>query len=229
MKPLIFKPDQLLRWLLAMLAVSLAACAVTPESIVQKPLTARPVPPPSPTAGNGSIYQASAYRPLFEDRRARLVGDVITITINENTSAGKQAGSSASKTGSVDYSVPTVAGLPLHFLQGAAVSGSGSNKYEDKGSVSSSNTFISTLGVTVIEVLSNGNLVVAGEKQIALDKGAEFIRFSGVISPDVVAAGNVVSSTQVADAKVEYRTNSRIDRADLSSWMARFFMSVLPI
>lgn len=217
------------RLLLPLVCSALAACAVTPETIVQQPLTARPQPIASATVGNGSIYQAAAYRPLFEDRRARLVGDVITITINEKTSAGKQSGSSASKTGSVDYSLPTVAGLPLKALQGAALSGSGANKYEDKGAVSSSNTFISTIGVTVIEVLSNGNLVVAGEKQIALDKGAEFIRFSGVVSPDVIAAGNIVSSTQVADAKVEYRTNSRIDRADLASWMARFFLSVLPI
>ncbi len=219
----------IMRLILVVAFASLAACAVTPETIIQQPMTARPKPVPVNASNNGAIFQQAAYRPLFEDRRARLVGDTITIVINEKTSAGKQSGSSASKTSSVDYSLPTVAGLPLRALQGAALSGSGANKYEDKGAVSSSNSFISTLAVTVTEVLPNGNLVVAGEKQIALDKGAEFIRFSGVVSPDMVASGNVVSSTQVADAKVEYRTNSRIDRADLASWMARFFLSVLPL
>ena len=83
--------------------------------------------------------------------------------------------------------------------------------------------------MTVIEVLPNGNLVVSGEKQVAFDKGAEFVRFSGVVSPDTVAAGNFVSSTQVADARLEYRTNTRIDTADVSSWITRFFLSVLPL
>jgi flagellar L-ring protein precursor FlgH len=81
----------------------------------------------------------------------------------------------------------------------------------------------------VVDVLPNGNLVVSGEKQIALDKGAEFIRLSGVVAPDTITTGNVVSSTQVADVRVEYRTNSRIDAAEVSIWLARFFLSVLPL
>jgi flagellar L-ring protein precursor FlgH len=40
------------------------------------------------------------------------------------------------------------------------------------------------MGVTVVEVLDNGNLIVAGEKQMAMNKGVEFIRFSGMINPD---------------------------------------------
>ncbi len=80
----------------------------------------------------------------------------------------------------------------------------------------------------MIEVLPNGNLVVSGEKQVALDKGTEFIRFSGVVSPDNIAAGNIVSSTQVADARVEYRTNTKIDKAEVMGALARFFLSVMP-
>jgi flagellar L-ring protein precursor FlgH len=81
----------------------------------------------------------------------------------------------------------------------------------------------------VIDVLPNGNLLVSGEKQIAFDRGAEFIRFSGVVNPDTIAAGNTVSSSQVADARVEYRTNSRIDKADIMSQLTRFFLSALPL
>ncbi|WP_217619556.1 flagellar basal body L-ring protein FlgH, partial [Achromobacter sp. GbtcB20] len=80
-------------------------------------------------------------------------------------------------------------------------------------------------GATVTEVLSNGNLIVAGEKQVAMNKGIEFIRFSGMVSPDTIQTGNVVSSTVVADARVEYRTNSRIVRAEVDSMMSRFFQS----
>ena len=97
------------------------------------------------------------------------------------------------------------------------------------GAASSSNNFNGFIGVTVIEVLPNGNLVVSGEKQIAFDRGAEFIRFSGVVNPDTVAAGNTVASAQVADARVEYRTNTRLDKADVMSQLTRFFLSALPL
>lgn len=208
--------------------VLLAGCAAVPDSIVQQPLTAKPQAVTNTAPNNGAIYQANAYRPLFEDRRARLIGDTITITISEKTSAGKAASSSGSKSGSLEAGIPTVFGLPFKTLQGLSVSASTSGKNADSDVLSSANNFTSTLTVTVVDVLSNGNLVVSGEKQVALDKGVEYVRFSGVVSPDTIQAGNVVSSTQVADARIEYRTNSRIDKAAVMAMMARFFLNVLP-
>lgn len=208
---------------------SLFGCASVPESIVQMPTTAKPQQAVVSMPANGAIFQALAYRPLFEDRRARLVGDILTIAINEKNSAGKSAANSGSKTGSANFAVPTVLGLPLKTFQDSKLAASSATKFEDKDTGSASNNFTGTIGVTVVEVLANGNLVVSGEKQVALDKGAEFIRFSGVVSPDTIATGNVVSSTLVADARVEYRTNSRIDKAELMGLLARFFFSFLPI
>lgn len=213
--------------LLGMLAL-ITGCAAVPETIVQQPLTAKPVPVAAVQPNNGAIYQASAFRPLFEDRRARLVGDIITITISEKTSAGKQASSSGSKSGSIAAGIPSIFGLPLKTLQGMSVSATSSGKNADANALTATNNFNSTLTATVVDVLSNGNLVISGEKQVALDKGVEYIRFSGVVSPDTIAAGNVVASTQVADARIEYRTNSRIDKAEVMAWMTRFFLNVLP-
>lgn len=206
----------------------LAACSAVPSSIVQTPTSARPAIAAQPVLANGSIFQAQAYRPLFEDRRARMVGDILTITIAENTSAVKAAASSASKTGSATYDVSKVSGLPLKFLQGGNLTGSSANKFEDKGAESASNTFAGTISVTVVDVLPNGNMAVSGEKQIGLDKGVEFVRFSGVVAPDTIGAGNTVASSRVADARVEYRTNSQIDRAEFTSMLSRLFLSVLP-
>lgn len=221
------------KYLLEMIVAAsalLGGCAVMPETIVQTPLTARPqaantIAPPA----NGAIFQSAAYRPMFEDRRARLVGDTITITINEKSSAGKLAGSSGSKVGTVTAAAPNLFGLFGSVTSRLDASASTSSKFEDKGAVTSSNNFISTLTVTVVEVLSNGNMIVSGEKQVSLDKGAEFIRFSGVVDPSTVNSGNIVSSTQVADARIEYRTNSRIDGAAVMAMMARFFLSVIPL
>lgn len=214
---------------LAVLATSLAACAVTPTTIVKAPLTARPKPIETADATPGAIFQGNAYRPLFEDRRARLVGDILTINIAEKTSAGKQSNNSASKTGTVDASVPKILGIPTNTFNGLGATAKASTSYEDKGLVSATNNFTGTISVTVIEVFSNGNLLVSGEKQVAFDKGGEFVRFSGVVTPDVIAPGNVVSSTRVADARIEYRTNSQIDRAEVANWLTRFFLSFIPL
>ncbi|WP_034293322.1 flagellar basal body L-ring protein FlgH [Herbaspirillum sp. RV1423] len=204
---------------------ALAGCNTVPESIVKLPLTAKPQPAAYAPATNGAIFQSAVYRPLLEDRRARLVGDTLTITINEKTSAAKSAGSSGSKTGTVATTAPSLFGTSIKEL---AANGSSSNKFEDKGATTSSNTFTGTIGVTVIEVLPNGNMIVSGEKQVSLDKGVEYVRFSGTVSPDNIATGNTVSSTLVADAKVEYRTNTRIDMAEFMSSLGRFFYSVAP-
>jgi flagellar L-ring protein precursor FlgH len=80
----------------------------------------------------------------------------------------------------------------------------------------------------VIEVLPNNNLIVSGEKQIGINQGSEFIRFSGVVNPNTIVNGNTVTSTQVADARIEYRGTGYIDEAQTMGWMSRFFLTFLP-
>ena len=212
----------------ALLAGALSACAVAPETIVQRPLSTTPQPRMTAASPNGAIYQAGNFRPMFEDRRARLPGDLITIIINERNVAGKQASGAGSKTGSAAAGIPTIPGVGPGISNRLGVAADNSVKFEDKGSNSASNSFTGTIGVTVIEVLANGNLAVAGEKQIAMDRGAEYIRFSGVVNPDSVSSANTVSSLQVADARVEYRSSPRYDAADMVGQFSRFFLSVLP-
>ena len=204
--------------------LALAGCSTTPTSIVQRPTSTRPALVEAAPPSEGAIFQASTYRPMFEDRRARHIGDILTIQITEKTAAVKAGASSGNKTGSVSFSTPGIAQGRL----GASVAANGATKFADGDNQSASNTFTGTMGVTVTEVLANGNLIVTGEKQIAMNKGVEFIRFSGMINPDTIQSGNVVSSTQVADARVEYRTNSQIDRAEMTAMASRFFQSLLP-
>jgi flagellar L-ring protein precursor FlgH len=205
--------------------LALSACGTTPTSIVQQPTTARPLSTAQMLpASNGAIFQPQAYRPHFEDRRARHVGDVINIVITEKTAAVKAGATSGSKSGSLAFTTPG----PLAASLGASVATSGSSKFADADNQSASNTFTGNMGATVVEVLPNGNLIVAGEKQIAMNKGTEFIRFSGMINPDAITTGNTVLSTAVADARVEYRTSSQIDRAEMNSMVSRFFLSLLP-
>jgi flagellar L-ring protein precursor FlgH len=207
----------------------LAGCAsTTPSTMVHQPMTARPAAP-SAQAGNGAIYQAGAVRPLFEDRRARMVGDTLTISLVEKSGATKSSSSSANRSDTLTAGVPTISGMPGKTFQGLNISASDASKFAGSGGSAANNTFTGTITVTVIEALPNGNLLVSGEKKLSINQGGdEFIRFSGVVNPANITTANTVQSVQVADARLEYKQNGYIDSAQVMGWLSRFFLSVLP-
>ncbi|MFN0314231.1 MAG: flagellar basal body L-ring protein FlgH [Burkholderiales bacterium] len=211
------------------LAVLGGCSLITPKTSVHQPMTARPVKALEEPLGNGAIYQSDSSRPmLFDDRRARFVGDTLTVLIEEKTSASKNSSSSANKTGSTALDIPVISKVPLTNLQGAAMEGSSATKFEGKGDAATNNLFSGNLTVTVIEVLANGNMIVSGEKQVTINHGTEFIRFSGIVNPLHINSGNAVSSTKVADARIEYMGTGYIDESQNMGWLARFFMNVWP-
>lgn len=215
--------------LLLLAPLLLSACVTqVPPTAVHQPMTIRPEARQTIGPSNGSIYNVASARPLFEDRRARFVGDILTINIAETVQASKKGNTTAERSQTLSAGVPSVVGLPFKGLQGMALEASDSNKFSGKGENSSSNAFNGTLSVTVIEVYPNGNLLVSGEKQIGLKEGEEFVRFSGVVNPITISAANTVSSTQVADARIEYKANGFIDSAQVMGWLGRFFLSFLP-
>jgi flagellar L-ring protein precursor FlgH len=217
--------------LAALAAALFAGCAWnTPPATVHQPMTARAGPPGRDYANAGSIYQPDTARlALFADNRARWVGDTITIVLQENTSASKKSSGTANRTGSTSFEIPIYSNnLPLAALQGTALEASSGVNFQGNGNAASNNAFTGQMAVTVIEVLENGNLLVSGEKQVTINQGTEFIRFSGVINPAYILPNNSVSSTRVADARVEYRSTGYISEAQTMGWLSRFFMSVWP-
>jgi len=222
--------------LVAMLCV-VSGCAITPTPKVQQPMTMRPhdLLPIPPSQTSGGIFQAAysyqgglRYTPLFEDRRARSIGDTIIVMLNEKTNASKKTGSNVSRDGSIDFSIPSYLGLPLKSIfQDIDLEAQSKNKFDGKGESSSNNNFTGTITVTVIDILPNGNLQVSGEKQIGINQGHEFIRLSGVVNP-INIINNTISSVQVADARIEYRGKGYLDEAQTMGWLSRFFLSISP-
>ncbi len=216
-------------WKYAAVLALLGGCVSVPPAAVHQPMTARPVPAAQPPGGNGAIYQSGyTARSLFEDRRARNVGDTLIITINEKISASKESSSSTSRKGDTSLSVSALGGLSGANVLRTPVTAAAENTFEGKGDSSAKNAFTGTIAVTVIEVLPNGNLLVSGEKQMNINQGGEFIRFSGIVNPMNIGSTNSVSSTQVADARMEYKGTGYIDEAQTMGWLSRFFMSVSP-
>jgi flagellar L-ring protein FlgH len=211
-------------------ALALAGCiTTTPSTSVHQPMSVRPAEAPASRTADGTIYQERrGYRPLFEDPRARNVGDTLTINIVENTSADKKSNTTTNRSSDNNFSVPTLNGLPGKTFLGAGLAASSDLKFSGDGETASNNVFTGTITVTVIDVYPNGNLLVSGEKQVGINHASEFIRFSGVVNPNFITGSNSVNSVQVADARVEYRGAGQIENAQNMGWLSRFFLNVLP-
>ncbi|MFC0180432.1 flagellar basal body L-ring protein FlgH [Thorsellia kenyensis] len=215
--------------------VLVSGCAQIPrKSLVEGPTTAQPLPAPAPSP-NGSIFQSSmpmnyGYQPLFEDARPRNIGDTLTINLQENVSASKNSSANASRNGSSSFTATTAPRLLEGLFGNARVDFDmeGENDFGGRGGANANNRFNGTITVVVDQVLPNGNLHVVGEKQIAINQGTEFIRFSGVVNPRTITGTNAVASTQVADARIEYYGDGYINEAQTMGWLQRFFLNVSP-
>ena len=214
----------MIRLLLVFIFSALTGCSVAPTSIVAQPTTMRSPIPVAVANDSGAIFQDSSFRSMFGDFRAHAVGDVLTVVITENVSADKKNAASNNNSGKINASVNKLFGVSTTNLQ---MSESAQMQSNANATGSASYNFTGMIAVTVLEVMPNGNLRVSGEKQIGMDKGAEFIRLSGMVMPSSIAVGNMVPSTKLADSRVEYRTNSQLDAAELLKWLSRVFSTVL--
>lgn len=207
---------------------TLAGCTTTPPTNVHQPMSARPSPRFEAPIGNGAIFQAGYSKPLFEDRRARFVGDTITIKITESTTASAKNSNKLDKSNAQKASVNAFTGLPGKSLLGLDLGATSSTAFSGKGEAANNNAFTGSITVTVIDVMPNGNLLVSGEKQVSVGEENEFVRISGVVNPSFVDFSNSVESSKVADARIEYKSSGQIAEGQIMGWMARFFLNVLP-
>jgi len=199
----------------------------------------RPVAVAPPDNNNGAIYQAGYDLSLFGDRRARRVGDLLTVILSESTSASKQAKTELDKTNDTTITAPNLLGSAVQFnAPGVIPLASNSDNtlsatlssdtaFDGEGKVSQSNNLTGNITVTVAEVLPNGNLVIRGEKFLTLNQGDEFVRISGIVRPTDISSSNTVLSSQVADAQIAYSGEGAVADTNVIGWLSRFFISTL--
>lgn len=192
-----------------------AAWAATPP---QEPVAAPPA--------DGAIYHDAQNMELFNDPRAHRVGDILTISLVESTQASKKASTSTSKKDKSDLAAPTILGRPVSIGGKDVTFGtSGDRSFDGSGNSSQSNQLTGSITVTVAQRLSNGNLLVRGEKWLTINQGQELVRISGIVRPQDIGQDNSVPSTRVADARIAYTGRGSLADANTQGWLSRFFSS----
>ena len=197
-------------WILLVTMSAMVGCVPIKT---KAPLATCPLPQKTVAFENGTIFQLSAMRPLFENRHARNVGDELTITIGEVSVPTEKSSANAGKPANPNLTLPSA------------------SKEVKPESLTGSTAFSGSIIATVIVVMDNGKLLVCGDKLVKYanaDLNFEYVRISGVVNPNSIAANNTVPSTQVADVQIEYRNSDSIDPSPAAqtfvSRLSRFFM-----
>ncbi len=203
--------------------MALAACVSKPS----EPNYSATWPEAVPTAAqaNGAIYQAGHDVALFENAVARRVGDTLTIRLNERTNASKSSTTSTSKSTNIDLPGPIIAGRPVTVNGTEILSASVDNnaEFDGEGASTQSNRLEGDITVTVAQRLSNGNLLVRGQKWISINQGQEYVRIQGIVRPIDIDPDNSISSLRVADAMIAYGGKGALANANSPGLLARFF------
>ncbi|MGY0633017.1 flagellar basal body L-ring protein FlgH [Luteimonas sp. A478] len=221
-------PLHFLRWPTSLAAAALLAGCVAAGDV-------RPFPPLAPIqavvavpveANPGAIYRGgSSGMSLFSDRRARDVGDLLTIQLVESTTAQTTATTRVGKESSIEMGAPSLfGGAPLNAL-GASVSGS--RDFDGNGRSAQSNRLQGSVTVSVVQRLPNGNLVVEGSKSLRLNQGNELVQVQGIVRPSDISPDNSVYSSRVADARIVYGGRGALAQSNAMGWLGRFFNSRL--
>lgn len=224
-------------WLAA--ASTLAACAsvnrlqgdVRPFDAPVAYAAVQPAPPaatqgPQAGDGGGSIYGAREGKGLrlFQDNKASDIGDLLTITLVESTTATTQAKTAVTKKTGATISAPVLGG---HAVNDLSASLNGGRDFQGNGNSAQSNKLDGQLTVRVVQDLGNGNLLVRGDKQLRLNQGDELVQIQGIVRRADISPDNRVTSDRVADARIVYGGRGTLARSNAMGWLGRFFNSAL--
>lgn len=171
---------------------------------------------------SGAIYQTSRNFNFYGDTVALNVGDILLVTLEEQTAASKSAESSISKENDLSFNDGSILGLDKLNLATNAQLG---RDFEGEAEADQSNSLAGSITVTVTEVYPNGILRIRGEKWLSLTNGDEFIRLTGLVRPQDINPDNTISSNRVADARIGYGGTGDFDQATRQGWLSRFFNS----
>jgi flagellar L-ring protein precursor FlgH len=209
-----------------------AGCASSLKEAVPDDPNFAPLPPEPesvPLSNNGSLFAQGLSNGLYSDNKARRPGDIITVVLKENTQASKKAKTEFGKDSSatVDPMVG-LGGRDVSVLGNTLQFGAKSTSdFKGDSKADQSNSLVGDISVNVLRVMSNGNLVIRGEKWLTLNTGREFIRLTGVIRAEDIDSSNTVESTKIANARIEYSGTGATHSGQGPGWLTQFFNGVL--
>lgn len=186
----------------------------------------------------GSIY-GQGDNPLFADRKAMKINDIVTVRIVESTSASSIGAKSLAKDSQNDFApgVFTYGGKDQNMQKlnngmnnylGFGASFGSATSFQGSGNNNRKEDFTTNITARIVKIMNNGNYFISGKKELLIDGEKQEMQITGVIRPDDIDPTNMIYSTQIADAKILYKTEGDIGRNTKEGWMTRFLSAIWP-
>jgi flagellar L-ring protein FlgH len=181
-----------------------------------------------------SLWKAETSRSIVADKRARAVGDILTILVQENNTASKDNSTKTSKQAATDASVssflysPGASGLLTKNGQMPAIKYDAKSDFAGAGTINNSEKVSARIATRVVDVLPNGNLVIEGNRQISFAGETQDAVLRGVVRGEDVTANNTVFSYNLADATIKYASKGAVSDAQRKGWFTKIWDKVTP-
>jgi flagellar L-ring protein FlgH len=216
-----------------MLLLTLVSAGCAHESAeVKSPNFDEQIPRPQLNYASGSLWQSSSTG-LAEDLKARRRGDIVTVVISEQASASKQASTGTSRATTMAAGMPNLLGLEKTPIKGWVdlanlLNASFSSKFDGSGSTSRQETLQATISTKVVDVLPNGNLMIEGRRNVKVNNEDQIIVLTGTVRSRDVSSDNSVSSSLIADARINYSGKGIISDRQKPGWLMNALDAVWP-
>lgn len=183
-----------------------------------------PIDNPAPPKVNGSIYQAGHEVSLYQDHVPGRIGDILTVRLEEATQGEKKAKMKTNKVSDYTMNLPRFHG----GIYSQEVNMNSDFEFNGEGESNQQNKLRGTISVTVVRVLSNGNLMVQGESWLTINQGREYIRLTGIVRREDIDSNNAVSSQRLADARITYSGNGQVSNTARGGLLAQLMFKFFP-
>ncbi|MBN2654471.1 MAG: flagellar basal body L-ring protein FlgH [Nitrospirae bacterium] len=232
----------------ALISTALTGCSGLKDS---RDIKDAPMPPkyvetkkPETAATEGSLWKASTAS-FYEDRKAKRVNDLVTIIINESSTASKKASTNSSRSSDADYGLSNIFGMStdfgiqkMPFVNGLykgpngiftpSASGNASSDFAGTGDTTRQGRLSGTITAKIIEVLPNQNMVLESRKEVVVNNEKEILVLRGIIRPDDITTNNTILSQYVADAQIYLVGDGVLDDKQSQGWLVRLLDKVWP-
>ncbi|ARD43645.1 flagellar basal body L-ring protein FlgH [Colwellia sp. PAMC 21821] len=180
-----------------------------------------------PLVPTGSLFNINYVNNIYSDSKAHRVGDIISVILSESTQANKNAKTELKKANNAALNPITgIGGAAINFNNKALQFGyDQSSNFKGDSKADQSNSLAGNISVHVLRVLPNGNLMIRGEKWMSLNNGDEYIRLTGIVRSQDISSDNTVTSSKVANARIEYAGTGTFADVQEQGWLSKFFNS----
>ncbi len=193
-----------------------------------------PMPSPQPVVYNPNSLWRSGSRAFFNDQRAHIVGDILTVKVNFNDTAIFQDQTQLNRTSTEDTEITnfiganTIGNAAKAVLPGSVLTASGNSQMTGQGTINRQDQLVTNVAAVVTQVLPNGNMVIEGKQEVRLNSEMRELVVAGVVRPEDIQSDNAIDLSKIAEARLAYGGRGTLTNIQQERWGQQAVDIILP-